>query len=113
MKASKFSETRVTNGIKVTPDSHFFFDGVGRKRVHHNDGQPQVLRAFGNRHSISGRLTGTVKVTCIAQAPEWFSLRSVGRDGNRHTVYVQSNALVVVDGVETTVGALYAEVNTR
>lgn len=108
MKVAKFSETRTTSGINVTPERHFFFGGVGHPRRSLNDGQPQVLNARTRRgQSLSGQMLGTVKVTPIKQSLGWFSLREVGPNGKRRTVYVHASALVVVDGEEAALGTWY------
>lgn len=108
MQIAKFTETRTVTGITVTPAQHFFFDGPGVRRVFHNDGQPQVLNARRTPGNISGRMHGTTKVVRIAQAQDWYSLRSIGKGGSKVTVYVKGSALVVVDGKEYTVRDFYS-----
>lgn len=108
MNIFKSTEVRTVNAVNVEPVEHFFFHGVGLERVHHNDGQPQVLNARRSNATISGRMTGIVKMVRIAQAIDWYSLRSIGKAGNRHTVYVKGDTLVVLDGKSYTLRDLYA-----
>lgn len=108
MQIAKFTETRTVTGITVTPTSHVFFDGPGVGRVLHNDGQLQVLNARRNPGNISGRMHGTTKVVRIAQAQDWYSLRSIGKGGGKGTVYVKGGTLLVVDGKEYTVRDFYS-----
>lgn len=102
------SIVRVQSFRDVEPDEHFFFDGPGHLRVNVNDGQPDVLRAKRHSVSVSGRLTGVIRITAMKGAPGWFSLRSIGRASINHvTVYVKGEALVVLDGDTWTVSELY------
>lgn len=105
----RFTETRTTSGVLIHPASHFFFDGPGHRRANINDGRPQVLLAKRAPRNISGRIPGVVKVTAIAHAPGWFSLRSIGvKPSARLTVYVTAETTLVIDGVETTLGAVWS-----
>lgn len=98
---------RVQNFRDVEPSEHFFFDGVGHERVNINDGQPDILNAKRSSATVSGRLTGIVRITPIKGAIDWYSLRSIGLGGRRHTVYVKGDALVVLDGETFSVSELY------
>jgi hypothetical protein len=109
MQSFPFSETRTVSGTTLIPDSHFFFSGPGHERVLINDGQPDVLNAIRSSRTVSGRIFGNVKVVAIKGTNDWYSLRSVGRDGNKKTVYVTGATLIVVDGVETDLATLYRE----
>lgn len=109
MQSTPFNETRTTSGTIVTPDEHFFFDGPGHERVLINDGQPDVLNAIRNSRRVSGRMPGLVKVTAIKGTNDWYSLRSIGSDGNKKTVYLTGTALLVVDGVSHDLATFYRE----
>ena len=91
------SITRTHNFVDYTPQQHFFVDGIGHVRQALNDGQPDVLNAKHSGATVSGVVHGTVRVTNIKGAPDWFSLRSMGA-GSPFTVYVKRGALVVMDG---------------
>lgn len=107
MNITKSTEVRTVNAVNIEADSHFFFDGIGHVRAERNDGQPDVLNARRSSATVSGRVTGIVKMVNITGAPDWFSLRSIGSKGSGLTVYVKGESLVVIDGKETTVRDLF------
>lgn len=91
------SITRTHNFVDYNPSEYLFVDGIGHVRDSLNSGQPDVLNARRSGATVSGAVHGTVRVTNIKGAPDWFSLRSMGA-GEPFTVYVKRGSLVVMDG---------------
>lgn len=100
---------RTQNSTDLTFGEHCFYAGPGHKRFYLNDGQPDVLNAIKASREVSGRLTGTVRVTAIKGTTDWYSLRSMGRDGNKVTVYLRGSSLIVIDGESNNLATIWRE----
>lgn len=106
MKVTPFTETRVTTGIKVETDENFFsYTGTGYNRADFtvwygiNAGP---TNAPGRATKTDGVLPGTIKVTRVKGATDWYSVRSIGKDGNGRTVYLRGSARVGLIGFPLT-----------
>ena len=104
MKTSKFTETRVTNGVYVETET-FAYIGAGTDR--RINGQYQ-RRDF---ILVDGVLVNRVKVTKLARnGANVYSLREVGPNTlGRPVVYLSGAAQVIVEGVRYTLSDFYAE----
>lgn len=97
MKVVRNIEVRRSIPLHVTPDSHFFFDGL----------------AFAPRGGkwakpLDGAMRGTVKVTCLrGRGAPRYSLRSIGDNGNGRLVHLADSAKVTVDGETRTISEFY------
>lgn len=108
--ARNFTETRITEGIILdgVPTLGYIGQGLVRGRnvrfAQYNTPDARALHLYAR--PTDGVLTGTVKVTRLKNTVgEFYSLRSIR--GNGRTVYLRSDARIIVEGQTRVLGELY------
>lgn len=93
-------EVRATDAPSYdTPERHFFYSGL-TLNVWSSGG-----RFVTREHT--GKMKGKVKILPLKSKKGFFSLRSIGRNGTGALVHIKGDAMVISDGIETTVESHY------